>query len=152
MDRSALSRALPPADFRFTDPDDVGKFGDRWFTYDEAAHLRLPAHELIVLEADLGMTMVSAMNGFRMSSALGDTVVTWLGVRAADLALAGEFDAFNPITMAVEWRAHVPEPEGKAEPATLGPVDSGIPVAGHQPPTILETTDTVVLQSMPLAE
>jgi hypothetical protein len=151
MDRTALFRALPPADFRFTDPGDQGKFGDRWFTYDEAAWLRLPARELIMLEADLGMTLVSAMNGFRMSSVLGDTAVTWLGVRALDPALAGEFDAYNPITMAIEWRAHV-EPEGKDEPATDGPVDSGTPVAGSLPPTISGQTDTVALPIWPAAE
>lgn len=146
-----MIKALDPLEFRFTDPDDAGKFGDGWFVYSEADIMRKPARELIELEVAMGLAIVSVMNGMRQGSVIGDTAATWIAVREVDPARAGEFDAFNPITMAIEWRAA----EGKAPAAeaasTPEPQDSGLPVAGHQPDTTSGRTDTVVLQVLPIS-
>lgn len=147
-------RALDPIWLRFTDPEDVEKYGDRWFKYDEGAILRLRADKLIALETDLGMPLVSLMNGFRGNSALGDTAAAWLAVRSVNFSLAGDFDTFTPVTMAIEWTGSDPEPAPKEEsPEPMPPpVDSSSQTSASSPNTTSETTDTVVLQSLPLAE
>lgn len=107
--------ALSDVEFRFTEPEDVAKYGDRWFRYSEKDLIRKPALELAMLEMDLQMTVVAVMNGMRMSTVLGDTAAAWLGVRAADPKLAGEFSAFNPRTMLIEWREAADDPEAASE-------------------------------------
>lgn len=147
-------RALGPCWFRFTDPDDVGKYGDGWFKYDEGAILRRRADFLIALETDLGMPVVSVMNGFRSSTVLGDTAVAWIGVREVDPSRAGDFDEFTPMTMLIEWSKTEPEPGPKGEePAvTLVPEESSSPTPSSSESTNSGPTDTVVLSSMPIAE
>lgn len=107
--------ALSDVEFRFTHPDDTIRFGDRWFRYSEKGLIRKPAVELAMLEMDLQMSIVAVMNGMRMSTVLGDTAAAWLGVRATDLKLAGEFSAFNPKTMLIEWREATDDPEAASE-------------------------------------
>lgn len=155
MPRTSLQKALPPIEFRFTEPEDIGKYGDGWFTYDEASILRLPARQLIELESELNMPVTAVMNGFRQSSVLGDTAVAWLAVRATDPARAGEFDQFNPITMAIEWRDATGKPEPVAEAGqedTPMPVESPSPTASGSLITTSAPTATVVLPSLPVAE
>lgn len=147
-----MIKALPPIEFRFTDPDDAGKFGDGWFVYSETDIMRKPARELIELEVAMGLAIVSVMNGMRQGSVIGDTAAAWIGVRETDLARAGEFDAFNPITMAIEWR----DPPGKAPAArpaaTPEPPELSLPEIGPRHDTTSAQTDTVILQSLPIAE
>jgi hypothetical protein len=142
-------RALGPMEFRFTDPDDIGKFGEGWFIFSEGDLLRKPARELIELETELGMPIVHLMNGFRAGTVLGDTAAAWYGVRAMDPARAGEFDAFNPISMMIEWRA-APGKSEAAPAATPEPLGSDSPIAGASPNTNSETPATVVLQTLPI--
>jgi len=146
--------ALPPAWFRFTDPEDQGKYGENWYRYDESAIMRKRGRDLVALENDLGMPLVSALNGFRESSTLGDLAATWLALREVDPARAGDFDEYNPITTLLEWTAASPEPEGKAEDPALTPErpESDSTTAASSPNTTSEKTDTVVLPSMPIAE
>lgn len=106
--------AMGPVECRFTDPQDVDKYGDNWYRYSEEDLIRKPARELIVLERQLGMPIADVMNGMRMSTVLGDTAAAWLAVRAVDAERAGEFREFNPLTMLILWRdAEVAVDEGK---------------------------------------
>jgi hypothetical protein len=150
------SKLLDPVDFRFTDPRDVERYGDRWYRYAEGDLARLPAQTLIGLEAELGMPIVDVMNGMRMSSVLGDTAAAWIGVRDVDPKLAGPFSEFNPITMLIDWR---PASEGKAEGTTAQeelpglpppPADGSRPLDRSSPPTS-GPTDTVALPTLPVS-
>jgi hypothetical protein len=149
---SAL-KALDPIWFRFTDPEDAGKYGDRWWKYDEGSILRMRAREQIALETEMGMTLVAVMNGFRASSVLGDTAVSWLAVHQVDPARAGDFDDFNPITMMIQWTSSDPEPgpKGDVPAGTPRPEESDSPTADGQPNMISEMPDTVALPVMPIA-
>jgi hypothetical protein len=150
------SEAMAPLEFRFTDPDDVEKYGDRWYWYSEADLIRRPARELVALEAELGMPIAQVMNGMRMSSVLGDMATTWISVRDTDPALAGKFSDYNPLTMLVEWRAAVDE--GKAEgttetedpPKSPDSPDSGSPTPGPSRPETSGQTDIVTLSTLPV--
>lgn len=148
---SAL-KALDPIWFRFTDPEDAGKYGDRWWKYDEATILRKRARDQIALETEMGMTLVAVMNGFRASSVLGDAAVAWLAIYQVDPARAGDFEDFNPITMMIEWTSTDPEPGPKddAPAGSPAPEASPSPMAGGQQSTTSERPDTVVLPVMPI--
>jgi hypothetical protein len=151
------SKLMDPVEFRFTDPQDVEQYGDRWYRYAEEDLARFPARTLIELEGALGMPIVDVMNGMRASTVLGDTAAAWIGVRAVDPQLAGGFDSFNPLTLLIEWR---PAREGKA-PATTAPEDAE-PVATQAPPDggspeedpsqsrTSAPTDTVTLPILPV--
>jgi len=153
--------ALDPVEFQFTDPDDVTRYGDRWYRYSERDLIRLPARSLIQLEDELGMPIVDVMNGMRLSTILGDTAAAWLGVRAEDPGLAGTFDAFNPITLMINWRKAVDQ--GKEQGTTEKEAIPPEPVTPALPgdfypdpgPWRRETSDpapTVTLQTLPIAE
>jgi hypothetical protein len=134
------SKVLGPINFQFTDPEDVKLYGERWYRYDEGDLVRMRARDLMDLEAALGMPVVNIMNGARLHSTLGDLGAAWLGVRAHDPELAGDFSEFNPLTLAITWREADEVDEGKApEPAE----DSA-------PPTTSAPTDTVILQTSPI--
>jgi hypothetical protein len=150
MSKPNALKALDPLNFRFTDPEDVKKYGDRWYTYDEASILRLRARDLIDLEGEIGTPMVAVMNGMRASTTLGDTAAAWLGVRAMSTDLAGPFDDFNPITNLIEWQD---ASEGKevAPVATEPAPDTAIPTAGPYVSTTSAPMDTVILPSLPVA-
>lgn len=138
-------RLLAPLRFRFTEPEDTGRYGARWYVYDEHKLVRKPARDLVGLEAELGMTLISAMNGFRADSALGNLAGCWMAVREVDPERAGLFDDFSPMIMLVAYEP-VPADEvdqGKAEEATPPSQDS------PPPEHLSETPPTVVLQSLP---
>lgn len=147
-------RALPPVWFRFTDEEDQGKYGNRWFKYDEGAILRKRARDQVALETDLGMPLVSVMNGFRDSTTLGDLAVAWLGVHETDPARAGDFDDFNPVTGLIQWSGDDPEPGPKDEEPepTPPPEDNGYPTAGSSGNMTSAMTATVALPVMPTVE
>lgn len=155
MGKPTALRALPRIWFRFTDLEDQGKYGDGWFCYNESTILRQRAREQIALETALGMPLVAMMNGFRQDSILGDTAAAWLAVRAIDPARAGDFDEFNPITTLIEWSGDDPAPVGKGEaPPEPMPEPEVLPLPMPEPSEtmILEKTDTVTLQTSPIAE
>jgi hypothetical protein len=155
MGKPNALKALDPMEFRFTDPDDIKRYGDGWFTYSEGSFLRLRARDLIELEGEMGTPMVTVMNGMRASTTLGDTAAAWLGVRTASVVLAGPFDDFNPITNLIEWRDAA---EGKEEappepaPVSLPLPDPDRPTVGPYGSTNSAPMDTVVLPSLPVAE
>lgn len=156
MARANALRALPKTWFRFTDEEDQGKYGDRWYCYDESALMRSRGRELVELENELGMPLVAAMNGFRASTTLGDLAVTWIGIRSVDSARAGEFDEYNPLVHMIEWTPVNPDPEAGPKDLnpelTPGPPESNSPTRTDSSNMTSETTDTVVLQTLPVAE
>lgn len=152
MGKPNALKALDPLEFRFTDPEDMKKYGADWFVYDEGTILRMRARDLIELEGEMGTPMVVVMNGMRSSTTLGDTAAAWLGVRAKSADLAGPFETFNPITNLIEWRD---ADEGKAEaPPAAEPdlPDPDRPAAGSYSTTNSAPMDTVILPVLPVAE
>lgn len=145
-------KALDPIWFRFTDPEDIRRYGAEWFTYDESIVLRKRARDLIALETDLGMPLVAVMNGFRASTVLGDTAAAWLAVREADPEVAGDFDKFDPITMLIEWSSKSPVkvPKGGDLETTPPPPESSSPTSEPSPSTTSAPTDTAILQILPI--
>jgi hypothetical protein len=147
------SRAMGPVEFRFTDPEDVEKYGADWYRTGEEDLIRMRARDLIELETDLGMSIIDAMNGMRMRTTIGELVFAWLGVRAKDEELAGDFDDFNPLTLLITWRPAVDEgkaPEAEATPQP--PADTTPAPEDRSHLEVSEPTDTVVLQTSPIAE
>jgi len=146
-----LNKALGPVEFRFTEPEDVAVYGDRWYRYSEADLIRTPARELVALEAALGMPIPDVMNGMRMSTVLGDLAAAWIGVRAYDPLLAGPFNEFNPMALSLTWRPEkVDEGKDQGEDTPQPPAD-GSPQPDLSRPEISDPTDSVVLPTMPVA-
>lgn len=148
-------QALDPIEVRFSEEGgDRERYGDRWYRYDEAALIRLPAREQIKLEREIGTTLVSVMNGVRISSTFGDLAAAWLAVRAADPLLAGSFDDFEPLIKLAEWRAAEDEDQGKApEPEdTQKPPVTGYLEDHRLPRDVSAQMATVALPSLPIAE
>jgi len=145
--------------FRFTDPDDVATYGDRWWIYDESVWTRLPARTLMQFERQIGTPLVDMMTGFRADTAFGDMGAAWLAMKLAD-AKVPVFGDFNPRVMTLEWE-RVPDEEqepGKEEP----PMEPGgspdwpgsvtaLPL-DVLPNTTTSETDTVSLLTMPITE
>lgn len=147
--------AMDPVEFRFTYSEDIELYGDGWYLYSEVDLIRLPARELIELEGQLGMPLPDVMNGMRLSTVLGDTAASWLGVRAARADLAGPFDEFNPRTMLITWRKATPgkdqEPMAPEETEPAMPELEGADFLGPDPrlPRRSDLADTVVLSTSP---
>ncbi len=160
MDASEVVGAV---EFQFQDPEDQARYGDRWYRYAEEDLIRLPASKLIELESELGMPVVDVMNAMRRHSTLGDLGVAWIGVRAVNPVLAGDFDSFNPMTLAIRWRPATEVIVGKDQGSTALEVT---PDAEDTPPPPVESypdlaqwdsgpsdqPHTVVLQTLPIAE
>jgi hypothetical protein len=146
-----LNKALGPVEFRFTQPEDIALYGDRWYRYAEADLIRTPARELVALEAALGMPLPDVMNGMRMSTVLGDLAAAWIGVRAYDPKLAGPFNDFNPMALSLTWRAEKVD-EGK-DPSTdtPSPLADGSPQPDLSQPVTSDPTASVALSNMPVA-
>lgn len=151
-----VEKAYPPMEYRFTEPADVARYGDRWWTWDEASLIRLPARILIRLEAEIGMPLIDVMNGVRVGSVLGDTAAAWVAVNLVDPQLAGEFDEFDPATLTLQWRKVEP---GKADTAEISaaamdmpaPASDGSPEESPAPPTTSAQAATVTLPAWPVA-
>jgi len=144
-------RLLAPMRFRFTEPEDVKRWGDRWYVYDEHKIVRAPARDLVALEAELGMSLVAAMNGFRSDTALGNLAGCWMAVRDVDPNLAGPFDDFSPMIMLITYEA-VPAEEAEDSGKAADPVeDSPISQASSESAPASAPPPTVVLQTLPPA-
>ena len=105
-------KLLPPLRFRFH-PDDQAEYGDGWTVYDEAALLRIPARDLVEIERQIGMAVLSMMNRARANFTDGNQAAMWVARR-----LAGDerpFAEFQPLVLLAEWEK-VPEESGDADP------------------------------------
>lgn len=114
---------LKPLRVRLTDPDDVARYGDRWWVYDEAAIMRLGADELIAIEREIYPTKLrAAMDDSRENGILGDLIAVWVAIRmAADPNWpAPKFADFKPLILLAEWQL---VPDGEVDPGA--PLDEG---------------------------
>lgn len=106
---------LKPLQFRFTDPDDIAQYGDRYWIYDESAIIGSRARTLMALEQEIGAPMADIMAGVRASSAFGDMAGSWVAMKldpeSADKVPA--FEDYNPIVMMIKWS---PVPDAELEP------------------------------------
>lgn len=117
---------LKPWRVRLTDPDDIARYGDRWWVYDESAVMRLPVDELAAIEAQIyPIRLKGAMEDYRQDGVMGDLIALWVAMRiAADPAHpAPAFADFKPLIMLADWQ-RVPDEE----------VDPGAPL-GEAPPS-----------------
>lgn len=112
---------LPPSRFRFTEPEDAAAYGDGWWTWDEAAAVRLPTRKLIELEETVGMPLRLAIQLFHEDLARGALAVMWVALHLGGHKV--EWDDFNPIWLATDW-------ERIPQEAAPDPLDSG-----EDPPT-----------------
>lgn len=92
---------LAPYWFRFTEPDDMEKYGKDWYLYDETALIRLPARVLVAYEQALDVPIPEIMNGMRQGSILGNWGATWIALRQAGRDV--KLDDYSPVVALVEW-------------------------------------------------
>lgn len=161
------SSLIKPLRFRFTDPEDVSLYGERWYVYDEDKIVHQRARVLMELEQEMGLPISDVMNGFRSSSAMGDMAGAWLAMKLdpdyGDKAPA--FQDFNPLVMMIKWQV-IPvedlepgkEESSSGEPVALEP--GGSPDTPPSVPAVLpdalltdatSPTDTVSLVTMPVS-
>lgn len=115
---------LEPYRFRFTDDADIARFGPGWYVYDEAAIVRLPARQLVALEAALGgPKLVNAMTEFAEDGIMGRLAATWIGVHLTDPGLAGEFDKYDAAVILISFEQISDQAEGDVA-APLDPTPS----------------------------
>jgi hypothetical protein len=135
---------IEPLQVRFTEPEDIEKYGADWYVYDELMFVTKPARELIPLEMEIGAPLATVMDGVRESSVFGDTAAAWLAMRAAGQAVP--FAEFNPIIMLAQWRKMPKGEPGKAPAEDSAPADSA-PTSTGTP-----ATDVVTLPTSPPVE
>lgn len=117
---------LPPVRLRFCEQDHE-QYGDGWYVYDEAALTRLPAGELVALEAAVkagsGLNLPGALTAVRLGDVLGDLIVMFIARWMAG-ERDGSFVDFNPLVWAAEYEP-VPEVEQgeQADADDAGPPD-----------------------------
>ncbi|HEY9416723.1 MAG TPA: hypothetical protein VIQ30_18365 [Pseudonocardia sp.] len=106
-------RLIPPLRFRFAE-DDRAEYGDGWTVYDESALLRIPARELVEIERQIGMGVLTMMQRARQNFTDGNQAAMWVARR-----LAGDertFAEFQPLVLLTEWEQ---APAGDAVPPEL---------------------------------
>lgn len=161
-----MSSLIKPLRFRFTDPQDIADYGERWWSYDESAIIGHRARTLMALEQEIGAPVADVFAGFRASSAFGDLAGTWLAMKLdPDFGdKIPDFEDYNPIVMKIEFRV-VPDEDlepGKEEPSSGEPVALEPGGSKDQPssaPAVLPAAsdsgaispmDTVSLVTMPV--
>jgi hypothetical protein len=103
---------MPSLRFRFTEPDDVAKYGGDWTVYDEDALLRLPTGRLIGFEKATGMSIARMIVLLRDDYVEAKRAATWI---ARHLAGAPEpFADYDPLVMLIEF-GRVPEAEAEVD-------------------------------------
>lgn len=120
--------------FTFTHPDDVEKYGDQPYLYDEPALAGMSARDLAALEKEIGQPIVGVLNDLRENRPLANLFLTWWALRRAGVDV--DLDKYDPHTMMIEWEQPTPQALGKA-------LDPGRPLP------VLENVDTTVLPSLP---
>lgn len=176
-----MSGLIKPLRFRFLAAEDIDRYGNRWWTYDESQWTQLPARRLMLLEQQIGAPLVDVMNGIRVSSTFGDMAAAWLAMALDPDTSVGSYESFNPRTMMMEWEAAPEVAEDSAPKEELLPVaedpeewqerqqrimaanqslrDARVfldqstpePLAADGSPAPISQTDTVSLPNMPVA-
>lgn len=137
-----MARAWLRLQFTFTHPDDVAKFGDQPFLYDERELAGLPARELADLEEQFNMSIVDVINGIRDNRALADLYATWWALR--DFADRPALVDYSPHTVMIEWGA-APE-EGPGKEKASRPI-----LSANLPDPTSEDAPMITLPSLPKA-
>lgn len=104
---------LRPARWKFTAADDVAAYGDRWWTFDAPALIRLKARELMKIEETIGMPIVTMLRKVREETTVGTFAALWVSMHMAGHEVA--WDEFDPTVFLTVWEA-VPDE---------APLDSG---------------------------
>lgn len=94
---------LPPMRFRFTEPDDVAKYGGDWTAYDEAQLLRVPARQLIEIEKTIGMSLAWMINRSHLDYTDATLAAMWVSRRLA--GADDDFATFEPLVLLADWEA-----------------------------------------------
>lgn len=140
MNRDSL---IGPMELRFTEPDDVERYGEGPYVYDELAIVTQPAKVLVPLELEIGAPLASAMDGFRESSVFGDSVAAWLALHFAGKHIP--WPEFTPAIMLADWRVAPPkDDQGKAS------AEASDPATSPEPASAVSSMDTVSLPTMPV--
>jgi hypothetical protein len=115
---------LKPARWRFTAKDDVEAYGDRWWTFDPIALIRLRARELMKIEETIGMPIVVMLRKLVERTTLGQFATMWVSMHMAGHPVV--WDEFDPTVFTTEWEAVSdeaplgsgpdPEPAGNSSP------------------------------------
>lgn len=96
-------RLLPAVRLRFAEPD-WERYGDQWWTYDEAELTRLPVQTLIAIEGELithlGLTLQDVRLSYRQGSIGGMLALLWLARRLG--GVVEPLEAFEPLVMLAE--------------------------------------------------
>ncbi|WFE41957.1 hypothetical protein [Micromonospora sp. WMMD998] len=98
-----MQRRIPLMRFRFAEADHE-RYGDGWWTFDEAALTRLRARELMALDEELrehlGVNVITALDSYLKGGTVGALAVMWMARRFAgvDESLAD----FDPLPMLAE--------------------------------------------------
>lgn len=104
--------------FRLAEVDHE-RYGDQWFTFDEADLTRLPARELMALDdalKTLGLNVVAALESYSTGEMRGSLAVMWMARRLA--GIDESLDDFDPLPLAAE--AQIVR-EGDADPPAQTP-------------------------------
>ena len=106
-------RRLPAVRFRFAE-DDHEKYGDQWWTFDEADLAKLRARELAalddILRAGLGLNVATALAAYHRGETKGAMAVMWLARRLG--GVVEQLDDFDPLV----WLAETELVEVDADP------------------------------------
>lgn len=94
---------IPPIRFRFDAEEDVAKYGDGWWVWDEGELTRLPGRELIPLEEAVDMPLVQVIRGMRKGSTVATMAAMWIAMHRAGNPVA--WDDFSPLVLITTWKA-----------------------------------------------
>ncbi|MGA4726295.1 hypothetical protein ACPB67_02645 [Micromonospora taraxaci] len=112
---------MPAVRFRLHE-DDHERYGADWYVYDESAVLRVPARELIEIERQIGVTVLTMLNRSRQDFADGNLAVMWVARRLA--GVVEPFAEFTPLVMLAEWeRLPAADVDPPAQPLSPSPVE-----------------------------
>ena len=111
-------RLLPPVRFRVCD-DDREKYGADWYVYDESALLRIPARDLIDIERQIGMSVLTMLKRARANYTDANLATMWVARRLS--GVNEPFAEFQPLVLLADWEqvpsGDVDPPEQTSSPA-----------------------------------
>lgn len=93
-------RLAPPMRFRLH-ADDWPAYGDGWTVYDESALVRVPAAELVEIERQIGMSVLTMLHRARANFVDANLAAMWVARR-----LAGDkrpYAEWQPLVLLAEW-------------------------------------------------
>ena len=95
MDKDSL---LDDMEVQFAE-EDRAAYGDGWYTYSELAIITMRAHDLMKLEAQIGVPIAAVMDQFRTDATFANLAAAWIATGHQT-----PFKDFNPMIMQADWR------------------------------------------------